>query len=114
MLLHRPNPLDAPLYRRRVAEVSDIHRIVKALVEVRMAWKLTQNDVSSRMGIRRLSSPRRVLLYRRPGSPLISMASTLRSKAPSKTSPSSRASSWPTHICTPNSAGFAPLRILAR
>jgi hypothetical protein len=52
MLLHRPNPLDAPLYRRRVAEVSDIHRIVKALVEVRMAWKLTQNDVSGRMGIR--------------------------------------------------------------
>ncbi|TYL99640.1 helix-turn-helix transcriptional regulator [Bradyrhizobium rifense] len=53
MLLHRPNPLDAPLYRRRVAEVSEIHRIVKALVEVRIAWKLTQNDVSSRMGIRR-------------------------------------------------------------
>ena len=41
MLLHRPNPLDAPLYRRRVAELSEIHRIVKALVEVRIAWKLT-------------------------------------------------------------------------
>ena len=53
MLLYRPNPLDAPLYRRRVAEVSDVHPLVKALVEVRMAWKLTQNDVSSRMGIRR-------------------------------------------------------------
>jgi transcriptional regulator with XRE-family HTH domain len=26
---------------------------VKALVEVRIAWKLTQNDVCSRMGIRR-------------------------------------------------------------
>src|SRR5262249_60651794 len=49
----------------------------------------------------RLDRPRSVLLYRRFGSPVISIEPTLRASALSTTSPSRRASVWPTHTWMP-------------
>lgn len=52
-MLHRPNPLDAPLYRKRAEEILDLHPLARSLIEARLAWRLTQREVASRMGVRR-------------------------------------------------------------